>query len=257
MSFDEWQRSPYSRWHNGIGGSLVRAEGLVGSVCDHDVDSICAVGYRFSPLMLLENQAYKEPLAWIGMLIGSGGGVGAALGVAWYGFRLEAFRQTHYPIRLNRKTRRVHAFRPDGSILEADWDKLYFCVGESQIPAYGKTYDVCAHVMGKDRNTVLDTFTLAYCYMGRKESVAGIWGRRYMEEPDGVEQNWRYSDICLSVDRRREGGWFGIIVTFGEVAKWPFLQLLAAPIWSVAVLGRWIAMYTSKVPVWPAGIEAQ
>lgn len=30
----------------------------------------------------------------------------------WYGCRLENFRQTHYPVRLNRKTRKVYAFRP-------------------------------------------------------------------------------------------------------------------------------------------------
>ncbi|WP_149193669.1 DUF6708 domain-containing protein [Luteimonas suaedae] len=179
--------------------------------------------------------------------------------IAWYGFRLEAFRQTHYPIRLNRKKRKVHAYRPDGRIIEADWDKLYFCVGESIIPAYGKTYDVRAHVMGKDRKTVVDTFTLAYCYMGKKDKVRALWEyiRRYMEEPDGVEQNWRYSDICMPIDGRREGFWFGIVRVFAQGSEKPILLLFLSPVWSVVTLGRWIAMYTSKVPKWPAEIEAQ
>lgn len=184
---------------------------------------------------------------------------GLCLWISWYGFRLEAFRQTHYPIRLNRKTRKVHAYRPDGSILEADWDTLYFCVGESIIPAYGKTYDVRAHVMGKDRKTVVDTFTLAYCYMGKKESVPGIWEyiRRYMEEHDGAEQNWRYSDICMPIDGRREGLWFGIFRVFAQGYEKPIFLLFLSPVWSVVTLGRWIAMYTSQVPKWPAEIEAQ
>lgn len=49
----------------------------------------------------------------------------AALGVPIFGIfgwaalsmvLTEAFRQTHYPIRLNRKTRQVYAFRPDGQL---------------------------------------------------------------------------------------------------------------------------------------------
>lgn len=212
----------------------------------------------FSPTILLENRAYADPLAWVAVLIAWGGGW-FGLWAAWYGFRLEAFRQTHYPIRLNRKTRTVHAYRPDGSIIEADWDKLYFCVGESVIPAYGKTYDVRAHVMSKNRRTVVDTFTLAYCYMGRKDKVPSLWEyiRRYMEEPEGPEQNWRYSDICMPIDGRREGLWFGIVRVLAQGSEKPILLLLLSPVWSVVTLGRWIAMYTSKVPKWPAEIEAQ
>ena len=207
------------------------------------------------PLIALERKEFTLWLVAVGVLLF----YGLCLWVAWYGFRLEGFRQTHYPIRLNRKTRKVHAYRPDGSIIEADWDKLYFCVGESAIPTYGKTYDVRAHVMGKDRKTVVDTFTLAYCHFGEKVSVPGIWEyiRRYMEEPDGVEQNWRYSDICMPIDRRREGLWFGIVRSFASLGAWPVRQLLLSPVWAVGIVGRWIAMYTSKVPRWPAEIEKQ
>src|SRR5690606_34760994 len=212
----------------------------------------------FSPLILFDDGAYADPMAWILVLVAWGGGW-FGLWAAWYGFRLEAFRHTHYPIRLTRKTRKVHAYRPDGSIIEADWDKLYFCVGESIIPAYGKTYDVRAHVMSKDRKTVVDTFTLAYCHFGEKVSVPGIWEyiRRYMEEPDGPELSWKYSDICMPIDGRREGLWFGISRPFASLGSWPLRQLLLSPVWAVGVVGRWIAMYTSKVPAWPADIEAQ
>lgn len=153
----------------------------------------------------------------------------------------------------------MHAWRPDGTILEADWKKLYFCIGESVVPAFGKTYDVRAHVLDKDRKTVLDTFTLAYCYIGMKDDVPSVWEyiRRYMEEPDGPEQNWRYSDVCLPIAGRREGFLFGIILVFAQAGAYPVLQLLFSPLWSAIVVCRWIAMITSKVPVWPAEIEAQ
>lgn len=212
----------------------------------------------FSPLILFENEGYKDLFVWLMVVLCWGVGL-PMIWLVWYGIHLEAFRQTHYPIRLNRKTRKVHAYRPDGSIIEADWDKLYFCVGESVIPAYGKTYDVRAHVMGKDRKTVVDTFTLAYCHFGEKVSVPGIWEyvRRYMEEPDGAENNWRYSDICMPIDSRREGLWFGIVRPFASLGAWPGRQLLLSPVWAVGIVGRWIAMYTSRVPRWPAEIEEQ
>ena len=40
----------------------------------------------------------------------------------------DAFRFTHYPIRLNRKTRMVHVFRTDSTVLSVSWDELFFCI---------------------------------------------------------------------------------------------------------------------------------
>lgn len=216
----------------------------------------CLAAVIAFPFLLVEQ--YREWQVWLFVLFMVCPALGL-LWVAWYGFRLEGFRQTHYPIRMNRKTRKVHAYRPDGSILEADWDKLYFCIGEGRIPGGSTTYDVRAHVLSKDRKTVLDTFTLAYCYMGDKAGVSGVWEylRRYMEEPDGAEQSWRYSEICIPVLNRREGAWFGLIVVFTQISNWPALQLVASPIWTAVTVGRWIGMYTSKVPRWPIEVEAQ
>lgn len=234
------------RWYAPKGWSVVFAAGLAIPIL------LMAIGV---PLIAVERNEFAMWMAALFTLVLCL----PLLWLFWYGFRLEAFRQTHYPIRLNHKTRKVHAYRPDGSIIEADWDKLYFCVGESIIPAYGKTYDVRAHVMAKDRKTVVDTFTLAYPYMSRRDDVFNLWEyiRRYMEEPDGAERSWRYSDICMPLDGRREGFWFGIVRVFAQGAQSPAIQLLTSPVWSVVTLGRWIAMYTSKVPKWPAEIEAQ
>lgn len=216
----------------------------------------CLVAAIAFPVVLVEQ--YGEWQAWLVVMFMVCSALGL-LWVAWYGFRLEAFRQTHYPIRMNRKTRKVHAYRPDGSILEADWDKLYFCIGEGHIPAGSTTYDVRAHVLSKDRKMVLDTFTLAYCYMSDKDSVPGVWEylRRYMEEPDGAEQSWRYSDICMPVVDRREGVLFGVVIVFAQLSSWPVMQLISSPIWSAVTVSRWIAMSTSRVPRWPSQIDSQ
>lgn len=69
-------------------------------------------------------------------------------------FRKESFKYTHYPIRLNRKTRTVHFFRTDESVLSSFWDKLYFCLGKLK----QNNWEIQAHVLADDKETVLETF---------------------------------------------------------------------------------------------------
>ncbi|PJK01118.1 hypothetical protein CO641_04155 [Lysobacteraceae bacterium NML91-0213] len=183
----------------------------------------------------------------------------------WKGMRFDIFRMTHYPIRLNRKTRQVHVTRPFDTVLTVSWDELFICVHENDLPLFGRSIDVRAHVLASDRETVLDTFTLAYSWLGGKDVLMMLWEyiRRYMEEQDGVESNYYATGICVPVDGRREGFVYGLVRTFvpypkeiAPYANWAILQLLFSPIWALTTLGRWLAMSTSKVPVWPAEVEA-
>ncbi|MDH5822333.1 hypothetical protein QFW77_04920 [Luteimonas sp. RD2P54] len=176
----------------------------------------------------------------------------------WYGFFLDCFRKTHYPIRLNRRTRQVYAFRPDGTVLQAPWDRLFLCAVKNELTMWQTSEDVRAHVLAEDGKTILDTFTLAYPTLGDRAGLMRLWEyiRRYMEEPDGVEKNYRLTETCMPVDGRREGLVFGLVRTFAPYVKWPIMQLLASPLWALTVVGRWLAMSTSKVPVWPAEVEA-
>ncbi len=175
-----------------------------------------------------------------------------------YLIRLDCFRYTHYPIRLNRKTRQVYAFRPDGTVIRASWDDLFLCAVKNELTMWQSSEDVRAHVLEEDGETVKDTFTLAYPFLGDEAGLMRVWEyiRRYMEDPDGVEQNFTLTELCMPVDGRREGLTFGLMRTFAPYAKWPVIQLLASPLWALTTLGRWLAMYTSKVPTWPADIEA-
>ncbi|WP_058834868.1 DUF6708 domain-containing protein [Luteimonas abyssi] len=170
----------------------------------------------------------------------------------------EAFRQTHYPIRLNRKTRKVYAFRPDGTVLQAPWDRLFLCAVKNELTMWQSSQDVRAHILDEDGETVKDTFTLAYHEFSGRDELMQLWEyiRRYMEEPDGVEQCHQEVSLCLPVDGRREGLAFGIVRTFAMAANQLAIQLIASPIAALTVMGRWFSMYTSKVPVWPAEVEA-
>lgn len=178
--------------------------------------------------------------------------------IGLYGFRLEAFRWTHYPIRLNRRTRQVHLFRQDGTVLTTPWDELFLCIGSSKPPLAGEEIDVRAHVLDVDGETVRQTFTAGFVFLGGTTATMQLWEfmRRYMEADDGVKDCHDRLKYCMPVHDRREGMVFGLVRTFASFGAWPPLQLLFSPFFALTTIGRWIAMFTSKVPQWPADVEA-
>lgn len=206
----------------------------------------------------------NDPSGWVFFIL-TGSVLSFFIWAGYKGMRFDIFRMTHYPIRLNRKTRQVHITRPGDTVLTVPWDELFICVHKNDLPLFGKSVDVRAHVLADDGETVVDTFTLAYSWLGGKDVLMMLWEyiRRYMEEPDGVQSNYHATEICLPVDGRREGFAYGLVRTFvpypkklAPYANWAILQLLFSPIWALTTLGRWFAMSTSKVPVWPAEVEA-
>lgn len=182
----------------------------------------------------------------------------AALAGALYGFLLENFRYTHYPMLLNRRTRKVHVFRQDATVLTANWDDLFVTLAESSVPLLGKTHDVRAHVLAEDGITVKESFSLGYTWPEKPDSMHRMWEfiRRYMEEPDGVRKTHDQVEFCLPIHDRKEGFAFGVMRTFAPGGHWPILQLLFCMPFSLNALGRWVAMSSSKIPRWPADVEA-
>lgn len=180
---------------------------------------------------------------------------------AWAGALMvytESFRLTHYPIRLNRKTREVYVFRTDGTVARVPWDQLFLCAAKTDLPMWQSREDVRAHVLDDSGETVLETFTLAYPDLGGRRELMQLWEyiRRYMEEPDGVERCYQEVSLCLPVDGRREGFAFGVVRVFAMSANKMIVQLISSPIAALTVVGRWVAMCTSRVPLWPAEVES-
>lgn len=178
-------------------------------------------------------------------------------GIVWL-FRSECFRWTHYPIRLDRTGRKVHFFRQDGTVATGDWDRLFFFIGEATTPPLGKTHDIRAHFLSEDGRTVLETFSVGYVYMGDRRDLLGLWEfiRQYMEGDDEVvARNCAEVPICIPVHDRKEGFVFGVVRTFAGLIHWPWLHLAACLPFSFIAIGRWVAMSTCRIPVWPNEIE--
>jgi hypothetical protein len=186
---------------------------------------------------------------WLNVLAAILAGAACTYGFAWLA-RFECFRHTHYPIRFNRKTRKVHVFRVDGTVLTADWDKLFFCLGRCYRP---RNWTIQGHVLAQDRKTVLETFSFPQHIAGNggRHLLKHVWEyvRRYMDEGPAllIEQ----TPVVLPIANKREGFWFGWHRTHA------IDSLLVLPFYLFFYPGRWIAMRTSKLPVWPPEVEAQ
>lgn len=169
--------------------------------------------------------------------------------------RKESFTYTHYPIRLNRKTRMVHVFRSDGSVLSVPWDHVFFSLGRCYQPRH---WEIQGHVLDNDRVTVMETFAFSEWGVGDadREQLRRYWEfvRRYMEEgPAAVASEVKY---CLPIETHRESFKFGFHRAHFLVGAAPLpMQALMLMIYVISYPGRWLAMCTSKLPTWPKHIE--
>ncbi|MQA38127.1 DUF6708 domain-containing protein [Rugamonas aquatica] len=178
----------------------------------------------------------------------------------------ESFAYTHYPMRFNRKTRMVHVFRPDGTVLTVPWDKLFFTLGHM---AQWDEWEVRGHVLAPDQETVQESFALSYvgslnandinparAYSSVEDYVRGHWEfiRRYME--DGPQAVAGQVQFCMPIAERRESFRVGAERVFANIASANVvLYCLLFPVCLVVSLFRFVAMRTSKIPQWPQEVE--
>lgn len=175
----------------------------------------------------------------------------------------ESFTHTYFPIRLNRRNRKVYVFRPGRPgkpILVADWNKLFFTLSPCRKGAVpGQNWDIRGHVLADDGKTVLDTFALSmHIDEVALEGLREFWEfvRRYMEE--GPQEAHKLVEVCMPLNSKRESLAFAyqrFSMNFYPGGRWLWLMLY--PLWLLCILGRWVAGLTCKPPVWPAEIEAQ
>lgn len=168
----------------------------------------------------------------------------------------EWFRYTHYPMRFNRQNRMVYVFRGDGTVLEVPWDKAYFTLRVNS-QAFGiRTLGICGLVL-KDAQTVEEMFVFGYASSSQDDCLRH-WEfiRRYMEEgPQAVIYAPGFT-YCLPIADKRETLYQGWIALVSKDAWNPIAKWLMLPFHILFFIGRLVCRATSKVPLWPADVEA-
>ncbi len=168
----------------------------------------------------------------------------------------EWFRYTHYPMRFNRANRKVYVFRSDGSVLEAQWDDVYFTLRVNARVAGTRVMNICGLVL-KDPQTVQEMFVFGYASPS-EEDCRRHWEfiRRYMEEGPQAVINAPGFRFCIPIADRKETLYQGWLALVSNDAWSPVFKWLMLPFHVLFFIGRLVCHATSKVPLWPAGVEA-
>ncbi len=172
-------------------------------------------------------------------------------------FLRECFRLTHYPIRLNRKLRKLYAIDPYSlKVIEADWDKMVFVLERClHTPMRITQWEILGHVLDEDGQTVRATLPLSF-YWPDEGSVKQHWEymRRYMEE--GPEAIMDHTPVCLPLHEGKESFGFGYRMVMHHHVFFIW-AIIATPLIFVEALGRYLAMQTSDIPRWSKRIEEE
>lgn len=231
----------------GVAGSLFA---LIGIICPPVVILMIAVLVHL--IVSKSDDLYLWPFFLFGIAVG--GGVSAAS--VWSASK-EFFRLTHYPIRLNRKLRKIYAFDPRTmKLLEMDWDKTYFTIQPTRTRIPYQQWEILALTLDDDGETVRHVLPFTGMWVAEKD-VLRHWEylRRYMEE--GPEAIIEYSPVFLDIANRKETfmeGFHRLYAPFHHGTKTPFV-LIFGPFMFFSAIGRHIGMLTSKIPQWPAHVE--
>jgi len=202
---------------------------------------------------------------WNGIAMFVLGFVPATAVVVWL-LKKDSFAFTHYPIRLNRKTRMVHVHRTDGTTLSTPWDAVFFTLG--YMPQWNES-EVRGHILDTDGVTVKETFGLGVVGAmsaadraapeGKRsiDVVLAHWEfvRRYMEEgPQSISDQIQF---CMPVAVGKESAKGSFERMFANMSGAPIIAFIVmCPFLLLFSVGRVIAMKTSKIPVWPREILA-
>ncbi|ABE59629.1 DUF6708 domain-containing protein [Chromohalobacter israelensis] len=174
--------------------------------------------------------------------------------------RWDMFRKTHYPMRFNRRDRKVYAWSQDMGVVTMNWDDIQFYTSQSTASEdrRGLARDEIRGYV-RDRAGNMLYHLVFFKYQGRKnmQGALEIWElvRRYMEEPDGHIQAYQVDQRLLDLDGKRESFIHSLIQATQVLADSRAVQLIFAPMVMWAGTGRIIAKWTCRVPRWPEWVE--
>ncbi|WP_136066943.1 DUF6708 domain-containing protein [Modicisalibacter radicis] len=174
--------------------------------------------------------------------------------------RWDMFRKTHYPMRFNRRDRKVYAWSQDMGVVTMNWDDIQFYTSEatkSQDRRGMSREEIRGFVRDQNGNMLYHLVFFKYEGLKGMQGVLEIWElvRRYMEEPDGHIQAYQVDQRLLDLDGKRESFIHSLIQATQVLADSRAVQLIFAPMVMWAGTGRIIAKWTCRVPRWPEWVE--
>jgi len=183
-----------------------------------------------------------------------------AILICFLTLKTECFTYTHYPIRFNRKTRKVHAFCRNGTVMTGDWEDLFFNINFGTSLSNKGVY---FHMLAADGKTVLGTFKLPHVSTRSDPLLLSFWEfvRLYMEGNDKslealASQIDGVSDIAEKPETFKQSLKQCAYTAYDAYSS-DTRYFLSQPLVYWYGFFRWLGQLTNKIPRWPADIEAQ
>lgn len=187
----------------------------------------------------------------------------ALLLVSFRLFSRECFSYTHYPIRFNRKLRKVYVIQPNKKLLVANWDDFHIGLQKGS----PKLWDIRFSLLD-EQEKVTDTFALPFTDFSEYDNaLLGHWEfiRSYMED-DTPEKAFDALTQVFPIHNRKET----IKESIERVYMFPDMPYDhpssslgrmffwgALPMWLIFIIGRIISIKTSKTPRFPDWVEQE
>lgn len=178
----------------------------------------------------------------------------------WFAFlKKDLFQYTYYPVRFNRKTRKVYIFRHNGpgGALALPWGdpNVYFHIGQGT--QNKGLFDLRCHVLDRNRQ-VQQTFTVGH-FWDHENRIREEWEliRRYMEDgPAHCFDHPADRMIALSTRVTWRNCWLMVCLMMGTTL-YPLRWNLMFPIYGALTLSRWLTMKSCRTPVFSPEVEAE
>ena len=171
-------------------------------------------------------------------------------GLTYFFLKQEWFNLTHNPIRFDRRNRMVYAFLYNKEVVAVPWDDVFFCLGSSNDRSFSE-FDIRGHIMSNNQTIIRETFALGHLTSETNE-LDRYWDfiSIYMDQgPETLVDSFRF---CLPIADRKEPLVWGINNYIRKLS--PFFYIMF-PIMVMVIIGRFLAMHTSRTPVWPKWVE--
>lgn len=175
----------------------------------------------------------------------------------------ESFSYTHYPIRFNRKLRKVYVIQPNKKLLVANWDDFHIGLQKGS----PKLWDIRFSLLD-EQEKVTDTFALPFTdFSEHDNALLGHWEfvRSYMEDAtpekafDALKQVFPIHNRKETIKESIERVYMFPDMPYdepsssqGRIFFWG-----ALPMWLIFIIGRIVSIKTSKIPRFPDWVEQE
>ena len=182
---------------------------------------------------------------------------------SWHFFSRECFSYTHYPIRFNRKLRKVYVIQPNKKLLVANWDDFHIGLQKGS----PKLWDVRFSLLD-EQEKVTDTFALPFTdFSEHDNALLGHWEfvRSYMEDDtpekafDALKQVFPIHNRKETIKESIERVYMFPDMPYDEPSSSQGRMFFwgALPMWLIFIIGRIVSIKTSKIPRFPDWVEQE